>query len=126
LRIGKRIRKDLILQMSFSAAVLIIVIVIIRALTLYKLPKKTFLVLWGVVICRLLVPFSITSRFSFYTGIDMLKRASTETMHFPAPSITTGISSPGTSEMGVVNIGKIADSGIPTIAVSISPLMLIF
>ena len=37
-----------ILQMSFSAAGLIIVVVIVRALTLYKLPKKTFLVLWGV------------------------------------------------------------------------------
>lgn len=63
-----------IFQMSLSASVLIVAVVIIRALTLHKLPKKTFLVLWGVVICRLFLPFSISSRFSFYTGIDMVKR----------------------------------------------------
>ncbi|MCK9314269.1 MAG: M56 family metallopeptidase [Methanocorpusculum sp.] len=117
-----------ILQMSFSAAVLIIAVIIVRALTLYKLPKKTFLILWGVVICRLLIPFSIPSRFSFYTGIDILRRASTETMHFTVPSITTGIPyiSNGTSDMGVVDIGKVADSGISTISISISPLVVIW
>lgn len=67
-----------ILEMSLSTTVLILAIVIIRALTLYKLPKKTFLVLWGVVICRLLVPFSIPSRFSFYTVMDMLKHMSAQ------------------------------------------------
>jgi hypothetical protein len=44
-----------LLNMSFSASILILVIVIIRALLLHKLPKRTFLVLWGVVLCRLLV-----------------------------------------------------------------------
>lgn len=63
-----------IFQRSLSASVLIAAVVMIRALALHKLPKKTFLVLWGVVICRLLIPFSIPSRLSFYTGIGMLKR----------------------------------------------------
>jgi beta-lactamase regulating signal transducer with metallopeptidase domain len=63
-----------IVQMSLSASVLLVVIVIIRALTLHKLPKKTFLVLWGVVICRLLIPFSIPSRFSIYTGLELAKQ----------------------------------------------------
>lgn len=61
-----------ILQMSISAAVLITAVVILRALTLYKLPKRTFLILWGVVLCRLLIPFSIPFRLSFYTGVNML------------------------------------------------------
>ncbi|NLT15287.1 MAG: M56 family metallopeptidase, partial [Clostridiales bacterium] len=61
-----------ILQMSISAAVLIIAVVILRALTLYRLPKRTFLILWGVVLCRLLIPFSIPFRLSFYTGVNML------------------------------------------------------
>ncbi|TEB04857.1 Regulatory protein BlaR1 [Pelotomaculum schinkii] len=82
-------------QMSLSGAVLISAVVIVRALTLHKLPKKTFLVLWGVVICRLLIPFSIPSRFSFYTSIDMLKRAVTETTAFTAPVKTTGIPNMG-------------------------------
>lgn len=34
---------DLLLQMNVVAAVLIVAIVIIRALALYKFPKKTFL-----------------------------------------------------------------------------------
>ncbi|MCG8501669.1 MAG: M56 family metallopeptidase [Firmicutes bacterium] len=63
-----------IFQMSFTGAIFIIAVVIVRVLTLHKLPKKVFLALWGVVICRLLVPFSIPFRFSFYTGIDMIKR----------------------------------------------------
>lgn len=63
-----------IVEMSLSASVPIVAIVIIRALALHKLPKKTFLVLWGVVICRLLVPFSFPSRFSIYTGLDYLKK----------------------------------------------------
>lgn len=45
-----------VLQMSLSAAALIIVIVVIRTFIIHKLPKKTFLVLWGVVVFRLLVP----------------------------------------------------------------------
>ncbi|MGZ7442296.1 M56 family metallopeptidase [Paenibacillus sp. TH7-28] len=62
-----------LLKMSFSAAILILVIVVIRALLLHKLPKKTFLALWGVVLCRLLMPFSIPSRFSIFTIADILK-----------------------------------------------------
>ncbi|NMA26013.1 MAG: peptidoglycan DD-metalloendopeptidase family protein, partial [Clostridiales bacterium] len=70
-----------ILQMSISAALLIVAVVILRALTLYRLPKRTFLFLWGVVLCRLLIPFSIPFRFSFYTGVDMLlKKAPAFTM----------------------------------------------
>lgn len=67
---------------SISSAILIIVIVMIRAIALHKIPKKTFLFLWGVVICRLLIPLSIASRFSFYTGIDMLKQIFTNTKSF--------------------------------------------
>ena len=55
--------------MSVSAAILIIAIVIIRALAIHKLPKRTFLVLWGVALLRLLIPFSISSPFSIYTAI---------------------------------------------------------
>jgi beta-lactamase regulating signal transducer with metallopeptidase domain len=110
-----------ILQMSYSAAVLIIAVVILRALTLYKLPKKTFLVLWGVVICRLLIPFSIPCRISFYTGIDMLKGTSMKTTYFTTPAITTN-----TFDIGMADIGKLADSGTSTISIAISPLMLIW
>ena len=59
-----------LLQMSFSGAVLIIVIVAVRAVTINKLPKRTFLILWGAALLRLLVPFSISSIFSVYSLIN--------------------------------------------------------
>ena len=56
-----------LLQMSFSGAVFITAVVMIRAAAINKLPKKTFLVLWELVMMRLLIPFSIPSVFSVYT-----------------------------------------------------------
>ena len=56
-----------LLQMSFSGAAFITAVVIIRTVAINKLPKKTFLVLWELVILRLLIPFSIPSMFSIYT-----------------------------------------------------------
>ena len=55
-----------IVQMSMQAGVLIAAIVIVRAITLYRLPKASFLALWGIVVARLLIPFSLTSRWSVY------------------------------------------------------------
>lgn len=59
-----------LLQMSFSGGALIFAIVVIRAVAIHKLPKKTFLILWGIVLLRLLVPFSIPSMFSVYSIVD--------------------------------------------------------
>lgn len=56
-----------LLQMSFSGAAFITAVVLIRAVAINKLPKKTFLVLWELVMLRLLIPFSIPSMFSIYT-----------------------------------------------------------
>ena len=58
-----------LLQMSFAGAVMILVIIVIRALAINLLPKKTFLVLWGIAVMRLLLPFSIPSAFSVYSLI---------------------------------------------------------
>lgn len=55
-----------IVEMSVQAGVLIAAIVLVRAITLYRLPKASFLALWGIVIARLLIPFSLTSRWSVY------------------------------------------------------------
>ena len=56
-----------VLQNSLAAAVLIAVIVLVRAATLHRVPKNTFCVLWIAAALRLLLPFSIESRFSFFT-----------------------------------------------------------
>lgn len=59
-----------LLQMSFFGAIFIIAVVIIRALAINKLPKKTFLILWEIVLLRLLIPFSIPSMLSVYSFIS--------------------------------------------------------
>jgi beta-lactamase regulating signal transducer with metallopeptidase domain len=68
----------MLLKMSLSATVLILVIVVIHAVTINKLPKKTFLVLWGIALFRLFIPFSIPSQFSIYTILNILKNTGTE------------------------------------------------
>lgn len=55
-----------LLQMSFQGGALILAAALLRALTLHRLPKGTFLVLWAVAAARLLVPFSIPSPWSVY------------------------------------------------------------
>nr|WP_319487458.1 M56 family metallopeptidase [uncultured Caproiciproducens sp.] len=107
-----------IFQMSLSGAVLIIAVVICRSVTLHKLPKMTFLVLWGVVICRLLIPFYIPSRFSFYTGIALLRRIMSGTATFTASLRMIG------------NTGTVTDTNntneIGATTVSVSPVMIIW
>ena len=63
-----------IVQMSVQAGVLIAAIVIVRAITLYRLPKASFLALWGLVVARLLIPFTLTSRWSVYNLFSGLLR----------------------------------------------------
>ena len=46
-----------LLQMSVSGAVLILSVVLIRLAALRAVPKRTFLILWALVLVRLLVPF---------------------------------------------------------------------
>ncbi len=77
-----------ILQMSFSASILILVIIVIRALAINKLPKKTFLVLWAVALLRLLLPFSLSSPFSVYSIISNNKIAAYTMMETPAANVS--------------------------------------
>lgn len=56
-----------LLEMCFSASVIILVVVICRALFINKLPKKVFLVLWAVALSRLLIPYSLPSVSSIYS-----------------------------------------------------------
>ncbi len=102
-----------IFQMSISASAMIAAVVMIRALALHKLPKKTFLVLWGAVIFRLLIPFSIPSRFSFYTGINMVKGMFAERASVSSSARTLGVS----AMSGVPGTGISAETGMPAISI---------
>ncbi|MDE5865203.1 MAG: M56 family metallopeptidase [Lachnospiraceae bacterium] len=57
-------------QMSFSGAILILAVIVVRAISINKLPKRTFLTLWAIVLLRLLIPFSIPSMLSVYSFVN--------------------------------------------------------
>ncbi|MCL1845519.1 MAG: M56 family metallopeptidase [Defluviitaleaceae bacterium] len=48
------------LQMSLSGAILILVIAVVRAVAISRLPKRTFVALWCVVLLRIFVPLHVT------------------------------------------------------------------
>ncbi len=59
-------------QRSAAGAAMILVIVLIRALTLQRLPKRTFVVLWGMTLARLLLPWALPSPLSVYAWAGRL------------------------------------------------------
>lgn len=63
------------LRMSTSSITIIFFIILIRLIAMHKLPKRTFLVLWSIVLCRLLIPILIPSKWSLYTFLYQYKKA---------------------------------------------------
>lgn len=59
-----------IFDMSSSVTLLILVIIVIRSLALNHVSKKTFLLLWLVVILKLLIPVTLPSKFSILSFIN--------------------------------------------------------
>ena len=53
-----------VLEMSVQAGMLILVIMLVRAAARNRLPKTGFLIMWGLVLLRMLVPFSLPSKWS--------------------------------------------------------------
>lgn len=53
-------------EMSLYGAILIAAVLLLRAVFLNRLPKRTFSALWGLAILRLLLPFSVASAVSLY------------------------------------------------------------
>lgn len=66
-----------LLQMSFAGGVMILAITVIRTLAINRLPKKTFLALWGIAVVRLLLPFSFPSVFSVYSLLAVMYQEQT-------------------------------------------------
>lgn len=91
-----------LLQMSFLGTVIILLIVVLRAVLINRLPKKTFLILWWIALIRLLVPVSIKSVTSIYSllqsiysDINPVRTAQTTTflpIHGNMPEIANGLS----------------------------------
>lgn len=72
-------------QMSLQGAVIILCAIVIRSIGMNKLPKRTFLVIWGVALCRLMIPFRIDSPFSAYALVEQAIQLVPST---PMPPVT--------------------------------------
>lgn len=101
---------------TFYGSVIIVVVVIIRVFAINKLPQKTFKFLLGISVCRLLIPFSIPSRISFYTAIRRLG----------GPSVGQGtISDPTLINMGTI-LKSINNTSQPVFGTGINPIVIIW
>jgi len=130
---------DFLLEISLAGALLVALITIIRALAMHKLPKRTFLMLWGIVLVRLLVPVSVPAQTSVFNLRDVFEmwRVSEpyvavhhmEGMQFPAlEDLPTGSQPyPVTVDAGRVNAEEVVlvadDSGW---LASVAPLVLAY
>ncbi|MEJ8548655.1 M56 family metallopeptidase [Brevibacillus borstelensis] len=63
-----------LLEISLSASIFILAIMFFRSLLIHKLPKMTFMFLWGVALFQLLVPVSVHSQLSIFTAVNYLRR----------------------------------------------------
>lgn len=105
-----------VLDMSLAASLLILVIAVVRFAGMHRLPKVTFLILWAVALVRLLVPYSVSSKFSIFSAMDratVLWRQPVQQMPAtaadiaesifsgggPAPGLDPGVTVPGWSEL---------------------------
>lgn len=61
-------------EMSLNGGVMIVVVALLRVLFINRLPKKTFLILWGIIMLRLVIPFQFSSVCSIYTLIPEQKQ----------------------------------------------------
>lgn len=106
-----------ILRMSFSAGILIAVIVVLRTALLHRLPKWVFPTLWAAALFRLLFPLSLPSRFSFHTLAAAVRnhflRGGTAVQEFfPADPLTGYDNMAGQEVSWNINISAVAAKGV--------------
>ena len=73
-----------LIQMSAAGSCIILATVMVRTLAIHKLPKRTFLILWGIAFVRLVFPFSIPASFSLFA---LLRRSAPVAVRMEAAPI---------------------------------------
>ena len=81
-------------EMSLAGSLMILAVMLVRALALDRLPKATFPVLWGAVLCRLLLPFSVAAPFSA-TDLVLKQTPAPLLWEGPSPSLPSAGAAPG-------------------------------
>ena len=101
------------LQKSIQGAVIILVIIVVRALFINKLPKRTFLFLWAAAVFCLLFPLSLKSKFSVYSLAKKEGTGIIETVWggFPSGSPAVGQEREAPGEEAFTGKGSMAAQG---------------
>ncbi|MCB6366121.1 M56 family metallopeptidase [Intestinibacillus massiliensis] len=99
-----------LLQMGLSGAAFIAAVLLLRRLALHRLPKRTFVVLWLVVLCRLLLPFDVASPASVYTLLGQARGAATPQGGFPAVALPAAVPPPALEAGGAPAAPAAADT----------------
>lgn len=73
-----------VLRMSVQAGLMVLAVVFLRVTALDRVPKKTFPVLWGLVLARMLIPLSVPFKWSIF---NLLHVSSGNAM----PALTNGV-----------------------------------
>jgi len=75
----------MLIEMSMGAAAMILMGVILRSLFMNQVPKLTFMIIWGLVVIRLLIPFSIPTFWEPYqVTLPAIESIHTGETRFPA------------------------------------------
>lgn len=77
-----------LLELTIQGGVLILAVLALRGLLRYRLPGWTFRILWGVALVRLLVPVSLPSQWSVYTGLDRLTEQAETVQAAPSAQVS--------------------------------------
>lgn len=109
--------------MSISGAVLILIVILIRAAAIYKLPKSTFLALWYAALLRLLLPVAFRFPFNPFSmlhrnipGLDAFENGIADFGTFAAQVLSSPVEN---MENGTVQTIETAQSIAPSIPVLI-------
>lgn len=62
-----------ILNMSFSACLLILAVIAIRCIVMHRIPRRFLCILWALVAVRLILPFSVESELSLIPSVSVLQ-----------------------------------------------------
>ena len=101
--------------MGTQASLLILTAVFFRMFLLYRLPKRTFVFLWWAAAFRLLIPYSVETRWNLYTVLEKSSRS------FGISSAITAQGLQETGKGGIERITRAAPAGtkagiiIPTV-----------
>jgi beta-lactamase regulating signal transducer with metallopeptidase domain len=120
-----------IFEMSMSGGLLIAVILLLRRPLLHRVPKWTFLLLWAAALCRLLIPFSLPSQFSVYTGteriIQALQQEDEVPAHFDAsPSLSVTVHSPAVVVPPAISPPATVTPALPELEEPLSPAAVLY